>query len=109
MLLAEKEPEPPMPIVASEDDVDVEPEMVEVLKAPENTPITVNTVAGREVILKFSSDCYIAATLTEEEGTADTIATVLPYLMAMADMRYGGLTESRDRMRTLHGPEVSGG
>lgn len=103
----ENEPEPPMPIVVSED-ADEEPEMKEVMRVPEDTPITVNTVAGRELILKFSSDCYIAATLSDDEATSNTIATILPYLLAMADMRYGGLSESRDRMRALHGPEVSG-
>jgi len=80
----------------------------EILQTPEGTPITVNTTAGREVIIKYSDDCYVAATLAKHEGTVETVTALVSCVLTIADMRYGGLKESRQRIAAMYGMEVTG-
>ena len=78
------------------------------LRAPEGTPIIVNTVSGRQLILKITEDCYIAATLGKDESTLEVADKLTPWLLHMADMRFGGRKESIKRMAKLYEPEVDG-
>jgi len=80
----------------------------ELLRAPEGTPIIVNTVSGRQLILKITEDCYIAATLGKDESTLEVADKLTPWLLHMADMRFGGRKESIKRMAKLYEPEVDG-
>ncbi len=83
-----------------------EAEEEELLRAPEGTPIIVNTSSGRQLILKITEDCYIAATLADGESTIEVADKLAPWVLHMADMRFGGRKESIKRMTKLYEPEV---
>lgn len=100
-------PHPPAKVETSNPEEESEPSR-EVIKAPEGTPIIVNTVSGRELVLKFSEDCYIAATLAKHESTAEVAGALAGLMLGMADMRYGGRKESIVRLKKMW-PEVDGG
>ena len=86
-----------------------EEEEEEILTAPEGTPIIINTTSGRQIVMKFSDDCYIAATLDKDESTIGVSEHLLGCLITMADMRYGGRKESYNRLKALQNAEVCGG
>lgn len=88
--------------------VEEEGEEEELLRAPEGTPIIVNTTSGRQLILKITEDCYIAATLADDESTIGVTEKLVPWMLHMADMRFGGRKESIKRMEKLYEPEVDG-
>lgn len=89
---------------------ETENEMKEIMKVPETTPVTINTTSGRELIIKYSDDCYIAATLTSRDDTTSVAAQLTSMLMMIANMRFGGLEEAQGRWdKLLKNMEVRGG
>ena len=92
-----------------EEEYEDDDEEKEVLRAPEGTPVVVNTTAGRQLVMKYTEDCYIAATLAENEPTVAVSEHLLGCLITLADMRYGGRKESLERLRALQNMEVCGG
>lgn len=101
--------QPPAHVVDA-DDADNNPDMEEVMAVPKDTPIVVNTSSGRELIIKFTDDCYIAATLARTDDTVIVAAEMTTLVMMLANLRYGGLEEARDRWaRATRGVEVDGG
>lgn len=106
---SENGPQPPAQVIDA-DDADTNPEMEELVAVPKETPIVVNTSSGRELIIKFTEDCYIAASLAESDNTVVVAAEMTTLVMMLANLRYGGLEEARDRWaRAVKGMEVSGG
>lgn len=95
--------------VVDADDADNNPEMEEIMKVPKETPIYVNTTAGRNLVVEFSENCYIIATLRDDEPTAPAAEVITSLVLMMATARYGGVQESLDKLRELQkGMEVSG-
>ena len=94
----------PMGEEVNEDDDDEE-----ILMAPRGTPIMVNTTSGREMLIKYTDDCYIHATLGAEDDTLKTAEHLSSLVMMLANMRFGGLKEARDRWTKMaSAPEVDG-
>ena len=103
-------PSPPGGIVDEDDSDNNEDEDVEVLKAPAGTPVIVNTTSGREMLIKYTEDCYIHATLADTDDTLKTAEHLSSLVMMLANMRFGGLKEARDRwVKICEAPEVDGG
>ena len=101
-------PQPPIKVVDAEDADNNDPDMKEVMRVPDDTPIIVNTTSGRELIVKFSEDCYIAASLGPMDSLVPTAEALHAMVVVMADMRFGGLEEARARLAKSYKPEVDG-
>ena len=86
-----------------------DPELEEIMTVPKETPIYVNTQSGRSMLVQFSENCLITATLREDETTADVAKVITSLVLMMASARYGGVKEHLDELRKLQkGMEVSG-
>lgn len=106
---ANEGPLPPVKVVDAEDaDNNDDPAMKEVLRVPDDTPIVVQTTSGRELIIKFSEDCYIAASLGPMDHIIPVAEALHAMVVVMADMRFGGLEEARARLAKSYKPEVDG-
>ena len=101
-------PGAPVQVVDTED-AENNPNMEEIMKVPKDTPIYVNTSSGRNLVVEFSENCYIIATLREDEPTAPAAEVITSLVLMMAAARYGGVQESLNKLRELQkGMEVSG-
>ena len=58
--------------------------------------------------MKITEDCYVAATLAKDESTIEVADKLAPWLLHIADMRFGGRKESIKRMTKLYDPMVDG-
>ena len=103
-------PDTPEQIVDADDaENNEDPDMEELMKVPKDTPIYVNTQSGRSLIVEFNSNCYISATLREDESTIVVADLLTSLVLTMAAARYSGVQESLDELRELQrGMEVSG-
>ena len=95
--------------VVDVEDADNNPESHEVLRAPEDTQIIVNTTTGREMVVMYTEDLFIRANLADNESTTVVACELASLVMMLANMRYGGLEEAAKNWKDAFKPEVHGG
>ena len=76
-----------------------DPDMAEVMKVSKDTPIYVNTQSGRGMMVQFTENCVITATLREDETTAEVAEVLTSLVLTMAATRYRGVQETLDELR----------